>query len=76
MSLSLEITERIIAVEANLAKLDPTFDDFCTKHGYALNKYIGVWPRRKLWARNGIDRTIDLTMDLTVPEIIELGFFP
>jgi len=76
MSLSPEIAARIQAVEAKLAELDPILHGFCTERGYTFSSQVGVWPRRKVWARKEIDRTLDLTMDLTVPEVMERGFYP
>jgi hypothetical protein len=76
MSLSLEINAKIQVVEAKLTELDPILHDFCSRTGFTLSSIIGVWPRRKVWAREEIDRTIDLTMDLTVPEFFERGFQP
>jgi hypothetical protein len=76
MSLSSDITSKIQAVEAKLTELDPILHDFCGRRGFTFRRIIGVWPRRKIWAREEIDRTIDLSMDLTVPEFFERGFQP
>jgi hypothetical protein len=76
MTLAPEITERIQAVETHLATLDPVFHEFCTRHGYTFSSLIGVWPRRRAWRREEVDRCFDLTMDLTVPEVMERGFSP
>jgi len=35
-----------------------------------------LWPRRGMWVREDIDRCMHLTMDLTVAEVIERGFYP
>ena len=76
MSLSSEITARIQAVEAKLAELDPILHGFCTRRAYTFSSQVGVWPRRMVWAREEIDRTMALVMDLTVPEVMERGFYP
>lgn len=76
MTLGPEITERIQAVEIHLATLDPILKDFCTRHGYTFGSVVGVWPRRRAWRREEVDRCFDLTMDLTVPEVMERDFFP
>jgi hypothetical protein len=76
MSLSPEITARIQAVEAKLTELDPILRGFCAERGYTFSSEVGVWPRRRVWAREEIDRTLDLTMNLTVPEVMECGFYP
>jgi hypothetical protein len=76
MSLSPDITAKIEAVEAKLTELDPILHEFCSRRGFTFSSIIGVWPRRRVWARQEIDRAIDLTMDLTVPEFFERGFQP
>jgi len=76
MTLAPEITARIQAVETHLATLDQTLHGFCTRHGYNFRSFVGVWPRRGAWRREDVDRRFDLTMDLTVPEIMERGFSP
>jgi hypothetical protein len=76
MSLSPDITAKIQAVEAKLTELDPILYEFCSRRGFKFSSIIGVWPRRRVWARQEIDRAIDLTMDLTVPEFFERGFQP
>lgn len=76
MSLSPEIYAKIQAVEAKLTELDPILHDFCGRRNFTFRSMIGVWPRRGVWAREEIDRSIDLTMDLTVPEFFERGFQP
>ena len=35
-----------------------------------------MWPRRSMWVREEVDRSIYLTMDLTVAEAMERGFYP
>lgn len=76
MSLSPDITAKIQTLEAKLTELDPILRDFCSRQGFTFSSIVGVWPRRKVWAREEIDRTLDLTMDLTVPEFFERGFQP
>jgi hypothetical protein len=76
MSLSPDITAKIQAVEDKLTELDPILHEFCTRRGFRFSSIVGAWPRRKVWAREDIDRTIDLTMDLTVPQFFERGFQP
>jgi hypothetical protein len=76
MTSSPEEEARVQAVESKLAELDPILRDFCTRNHFTLNIYVGVWPRRKLWARKEVDLALDLVMDLTVPEVLERGFYP
>jgi hypothetical protein len=76
MTLSPEIVARVQTVEAKLAELDPILHDFCTRRGFTFSSQVGVWPRRRAWAREEIDRALDLVMDLTAPEVMERGFYP
>lgn len=76
MSLPPDITAKIQAVETKLSELDPIWQEFCSRRGFTFSSIVGVWPRRRVWAREEIDRSIDLTMDLTVPEFFERGFQP
>src|SRR5688572_6051476 len=76
MSLSPAILERIQAIEANLGLVDPVLRGFCQQHGYKFSSIVGVYPRRRVWQRAEVDRCLDLTSDLTVPEIMERGFYP
>jgi hypothetical protein len=76
MSLSPDIIAKIQAVEAKLTELDPILHEFCSRRAFTFSSIIGCWPRRKVWARQDIDRVIDLTMDLTVPEFFVRGFQP
>src|SRR6185503_11121472 len=70
------VTARIEAVEAKLAELDPILRAFCVRNHYSFSGQVGVWPRRRVWTREEIDRAIALTMDLSVPEVMERGFYP
>ena len=70
-----EATLRIHAVEAKLAELDPIIHDFCKRNRYTFSSTVGVWPRRKVWAREDVDRTLDLVMDLSVSDVMERGFY-
>ena len=76
MTLSPETVARIEAVEAKLMELDPILHDFCARRGFTFSSQVGVWPRRRVWARAEVDRTLTLIMDLTVLEVMERGFYP
>jgi hypothetical protein len=76
MSLSAEINAKIQVTETKLAEIDWILHDFCSRRGFTFRSFVGVWPRRAVRAREEIDRTLDLTMDLTVPEFFALGFQP
>src|SRR5437667_2125481 len=76
MTLAPEITDMIQSVETHLATLDPILHEFCTRRGYTFRSFVGVWPRRGAWRREEVDRGFNLTMDFTVPEVMERGFSP
>ena len=76
MTFSPEVPAKIQVIERKLTELDPILKEFCKRRGYTFTSHVGVWPRRMVWAREEIDRTIALTMDLTVPEVLERGFYP
>jgi hypothetical protein len=76
MTLTPENAERIQSIETRLATLDPTLRDFCARHDYTFSSPVGVWPRKRAWRREEVDRCFDLTMDLTVREAMERGFYP
>src|SRR6185312_16263914 len=69
---------RVDAIEAKLAELDPIIENFCARNGFRFNKRgeMRMWPRRGMWVREEIDRSIYLTMDLTVAEAMDRGFYP
>jgi hypothetical protein len=74
--ISPQFREKIELMETKLSELDPILIKFCSEHGYHLRSLIGVWPRRAVWTRNEIDRTLDLTMDLSVQSFLDRGFYP
>src|SRR4051812_11715850 len=76
MTLAPEIIERIQAVETHLATLDPILHEFCAQRDYTFRSSVGVWPRRGAWRREAVDHCFDLTIDLTMPEVMERGFSP
>src|SRR5260221_4647048 len=77
MSLSPEVYGRVQVTRSKLAELDPLLEGFCARSRFTFSD-LGdtLWPRRRLWAREEIDRCLDLTMDLTLPEFLERGFYP
>jgi len=63
-------------LEANLELIDPILHNFCAANGFSSMSHAGCWPRRKVWAREDVDRSLDLTMDWSPPEFMERGFDP
>jgi len=76
MSLSTQAESNVTAVESRLAELDEVFQRFCSREGYRFTRLVGVWPRRRVWRRDDIDRCLDLTMDVGVQEVLDRGFYP
>lgn len=76
MNLPTETAAKIQEMENKLSALDSLFRKFCERNGYTVGSYKGVWPRLRSWRRTEIDRTFDLTMDLSVPEFHLGGFSP
>ena len=66
----------VAAIEANLAMLDDVFLQFCSRHGYAFSSHVQLWPRRRVWRRQEIDRCMDLNMDVGVQDVLDRGFQP
>ena len=75
-----EVWVKVDAIEAKLAELDPIMQSFCERSGLKFSKMVDenrtLWPRRGMWVREDIDRCMNLTMDLTVAEVMERGFYP
>jgi hypothetical protein len=74
VTLAPEVADRMQAIETHLATLDPIFRDFCNRHNYTFRSSISVRPRRGACRREEVDRCFDLSMELTVPEVMERGF--
>jgi hypothetical protein len=69
-----EAQASVAAVEAQLSELDGLLREFYLRRGFTLSSPVGVWPRRRMWRRDEIDRCLDLTMDVGVREVFEQGF--
>jgi hypothetical protein len=76
MSLSDQAKANVEAIELRLAEFDQLFRQFCSRHNYSFSSFVGVWPRRRAWRRQEIDRCLDLTMDVDVQEVLARGFHP
>jgi hypothetical protein len=53
----------VAAIESKLKKLDEVFRQFCSREGYNLSALVDLWPRRRVWRRQEIDRKSSQTVD-------------
>jgi hypothetical protein len=74
--MSPEITARIDAIDSKLGELDSILHGFCSRSGFTFRRMVGLSPSRLLWKRDGIDRSLHLTADWSVAELMERGFHP
>jgi hypothetical protein len=69
----------VAAIESKLKELDEIFRQFCSRVGYTFSSSVEVWPRRRVWRRQEIDRCMDLTMAIGVvgvQDVLDRGFYP
>jgi hypothetical protein len=69
----------VAAIESELARLDGVFMEFCAREGYTFSTFspiMQLWPRRRVWQRQEIDRCMDLTMEIGVQDVLDHGFNP
>jgi len=68
----------VSAIESKLAELDEVFLRFCTREGYTFSPKVDLWPRRRVWRRQEVDRCMDLTMVIGVigvQDVLDRGFY-
>jgi len=69
----------VAAIESKLKELDAVFQQFCSREGYTFGAMVDLWPRRRVWRRQEIDRCMDLTMTIGivgVQDVLDRGFYP
>jgi len=69
----------VAAIESKLKELDAIFRQFCSREGYTFSATVDLWPRRRVWRREEIDRCMDLTMAIGivgVQDVLDRGFYP
>ena len=67
----------VAAIELKLKELDDVFRQFCSREGYTFSPSVDLWPRRRVWHRQEIDRCMDLTMATGgVQDVLDRGFYP
>jgi hypothetical protein len=69
----------VAAIESKLKELDAVFRQFCSREGYTFSATVYLWPRRRVWRRQEIDRCMDLTMAIGivgVQDVLDRGFYP
>lgn len=68
----------VAAIESKLKELDEVFRQFCSGEGYTFSATVDLWPRRRVWRRQEIDRCMDLTMAIGVvgvQDVLDRGFY-
>ena len=73
---SQEARANLAAIDLKLAELDDVFLRFCRLHEYRFTRNIQIWPKRRVWRREEIDRCVDLVMDIGFQEALDHGFYP
>src|SRR5690349_6720121 len=69
----------VAAIESKLKELDVVFRQFCSREAYTFSAMVDLWPRRRVWRRQEIDRCMDLTMTIGVvgvQDVLDRGFYP
>jgi hypothetical protein len=66
----------VAAIESKLAELDDLFLQFCSRQVYRFSPIVQLWPRRRVWRRQEVDRCMDLTMDIGVQDVLDRGYHP
>ena len=72
---SQEATANLAAIEAKLGELDGVFLQFCSRQDYQFSRNCQIWPKRRVWRRQQIDRCMDLVMDVGFQEALDRGFY-
>src|SRR5262245_26382940 len=71
-----EARANVAAIESSLAELDHVFLQFCSRTAYTFSPIVQLWPRRRVWRRQEIDRCMDLAMEVGVQDVLDHGFYP
>jgi hypothetical protein len=74
-----EARANVAAIASKLRELDAVFRQFCSREGYTFRRMVDLWPRRRVWRRQEIDRCMDLTMTIGivgVQDVLDRGFYP
>lgn len=62
-----EARANLAAIGSKLAELDDIFLQFCSRHDFRFSGNCQIWPSRRVWCRDRIDKCVDL--------VISAGFF-
>lgn len=71
-----EAKKNLASIDSKLSELDNLFLNFCSQQGYQFSRNLQIWPLRRVWRRQEIDRCIDLVMALPFQEALDRGFYP
>lgn len=72
---SAEGKAHLAAIESKVAELDQLFLEFCSQQDYRFSRGVNIWPKRRVWRRQEIDRMIDLEMDVSFQDALDHGFY-
>ena len=70
-----EASAHLAAIESKLAELDGLFLQFCSQQDYRFSRSLNIWPKRRVWRRQEVDRVMDLEMDVGFQEALDRGFY-
>src|ERR1041384_4889332 len=65
----------LAAIESKLAELDHLLIQFCSKHEYRFSRSSNIFPNRRVWRRDEIDRCIDLEFGVSFQDALDHGFY-
>ncbi len=81
-SLSPKANAKVRAINTHLSELDPIIQRACSRHGYSFHAQSEIWPCRLIFVQprsplyDEVNRSLDLTTDLKLAELLEQGFSP
>ena len=66
----------LATIESKLGELDDLFLQFCSQQEYRFSRSLNIYPKRRVWRRQEIDRVMDLEMDIGFQDSLDRGFYP
>jgi hypothetical protein len=65
----------LAAIESKVAELDDIFLQFCSQHDFRFSRSLNVFPKRRVWRRQEIDRVLDLELGTGFQDALDRGFY-